>query len=658
MKKQLLIGLSIGICIGATAQERIAVKQNTTFSNVSKIEKAGTGFPGASTTKRYTAARGSRALASRTYFSSSRNAFGMLVSEQNCLTANQATNTILFAHRISQDWNITGDNNGYIQNTFTTNGAVTWDSLLQVQDNVNFCRYPSAAIFNPSGNTDPMSAFGVVSGPITNSSTGTSGNWTGNYFASTQLNKTNNDANIRINGADFVANQSFARINMSQAGDSMVFVTGGLYSGDPAGTTAVAQGYHGISLNRGKFNGTAFTWTVDSILPAYLPDPGDGTAQAFTEAVSAWSQDGSVGYVVAIGIDNAATGDKQAFQPMVWKSMDHGDTWNQMDAGDFSGIPSINSKLRPSTGGTKKAFYSMNSGMGAVVDANNNLHIVNVIVSGFSDSPDSLGFTYKIVADADNKFISYIYDTYTTSATGNWNAILVDSLESITADGNSPFDDGSGARIQIDARIQASRSTDGTHIFYIWTDTPDAFSISGTGENVLPNLKARGIDIIGHTMTPSTTFADDGLNFFMYASPITLVNGSTYSIPVTNSDSRDGSGSGLNPFNHYYRSGVQFTEGDFVGINEITTRGTLAISQNYPNPFSNATSIDVTLKDVSTVTLEVYDALGQKMFAQVAEKLATGTHTFTIDGAKFKPGIYFYTVTAGANTMTRKMVVQ
>ena len=444
---------------------------------------------------------------------------------------------------------------------------------------------------------------------------------------------------------------------MSQANDSMVFVTGGLYSGDPSATTAFEQGYHGIALNKGIFNDTNFVWSVDSILPHYRLD-GDGAAQASSEAISAWSPDGNTGYIVTIGIEDTVSAlDRTSFQPIVYKTVDAGNHWTHMNSGNFSRIPAINAKLRTAFGteGTKKAFYSMNSGMDAVVDYQGNLHLVSVVLSGSTDDVDSLDFAFTITAAP---FINYIFDTYTTSG-GDWNARLIDSLQSITADEDSPFnDDGTGGTnhmILVDARIQASRSTDGKHIFYIWTDTPPEVG-DPLGQNSAPDLKARGWDLANHTITDTKKFADDNANFFMFASNIALENGGSYIIPVTNSQPR--SANGLEPIDHYYRKGVQFSEADYVGIDEITTKGDLMISQNYPNPFRNSTSVDITLKDITTVTLEVYDAIGQKMAAQVAEKLNVGTHTLTIDGSKFKPGIYFYTIKAGANTATRKMVVQ
>ena len=150
MKKKLLIGLSIGICINASAQGPRVERVNTTFSQTKKMEKiSSTFYHAASSQKNLTTASTSKSIATRDYFTSSRNAFGVIVSEGNCLTANQATNTIHFIHRISDKWVIPTSHNGYIQSTFSTDNGNHWDSLLQVRNNSAFCRYPTGTIFNP-----------------------------------------------------------------------------------------------------------------------------------------------------------------------------------------------------------------------------------------------------------------------------------------------------------------------------------------------------------------------------------------------------------------------------------------------------------------------------------------------------------------------------
>ena len=93
-----------------------------------------------------------------------------------------------------------------------------------------------------------------------------------------------------------------------------------------------------------------------------------------------------------------------------------------------------------------------------------------------------------------------------------------------------------------------------------------------------------------------------------------------------------------------------------VNVNE-NTASSLEISQNYPNPFNGQTFVQVTLNESSPVSMEVYTVTGQKVAMNDYGYKTAGTHTISIDGSQLTTGIYFYTVTAGENQVTRKMMV-
>jgi hypothetical protein len=649
MKKILLLTSAIALSMFTHVQAQSNIrKQNTFIKSTSEIDNAVPSFF-ASANKRGVHINPMTVTSTR-YISSSYNAFGVIVTQANCLTANQATNTVLFTHRINPDVYGAGaaaTRSGNIVAHFSSNYGTTWDSVYLNQDAVttSLSRYPSGGLYNPAGNTSPSGMTAVVAGPVTNST-----NWTGNYFASTKLNNTNNHVDTRLNATAGVAHQDFVRIGMQPIANDKVIVTGGLYK-NANGTTALAQLYRGASINRGSYAGTFFTWAVDSIKPTFK-NRSNGTPYTYTEAIPAFSPDGMTGYIVFSGIDNAATGAAISFQPMVWKTTDGGTTWTHMPLFNFSSIPSINAKLKPAHASVKKAWYSMDEGFDATVDVNGNLHIVCTIASAATGFADSLDYAYDNAAHK-----SYIYDTYTTTA-GSWGAFLVDSI--LTQPDTTTFiNSQTNTGMYLDSRLQVSRSADGTHIFYVWIDsdptaTSDAF-------NAIPDIKARGYRVTSNTYTPTVQFTFDGVYYYMFASDITLVSGTTYNIPCSYSTPRSGSDA-IMPFNHYFVSGIQFTESQFpagtVGIGEVSENGNLSVSQNFPNPFSKATSIDVTLKEAGDVTVEVYNLLGSKMLSNNYEKMNSGTHTLTIDGSKLSSGVYFYTVKSGSYTISKKMIVE
>lgn len=65
----------------------------------------------------------------------------------------------------------------------------------------------------------------------------------------------------------------------------------------------------------------------------------------------------------------------------------------------------------------------------------------------------------------------------------------------------------------------------------------------------------------------------------------------------------------------------------------------------------------VGLNSASNLTLEIYSLTGQLVLSKDYGQMISGTHTLSIQSTEMNPGVYFYTVTAGENKVTRKMVV-
>ncbi|MCF8356742.1 MAG: T9SS type A sorting domain-containing protein [Melioribacteraceae bacterium] len=85
--------------------------------------------------------------------------------------------------------------------------------------------------------------------------------------------------------------------------------------------------------------------------------------------------------------------------------------------------------------------------------------------------------------------------------------------------------------------------------------------------------------------------------------------------------------------------------------------------QNYPNPFNPTTKIKFTIPVVETTRrvvstkLIVYDALGREVKTLINEPLAPGAYELKFDGSDLPSGIYFYSLTSGIHTQTRKMIL-
>src|SRR3990170_887901 len=87
-----------------------------------------------------------------------------------------------------------------------------------------------------------------------------------------------------------------------------------------------------------------------------------------------------------------------------------------------------------------------------------------------------------------------------------------------------------------------------------------------------------------------------------------------------------------------------------------------ALSQNFPNPFNASTRIDYTLASGSSVTLEVFNLLGQKVTTLVSEYQSPGKKSVAWNGenqagSQVPSGVYFYRLRTLQNNFTKKMVL-
>jgi M6 family metalloprotease-like protein len=84
-----------------------------------------------------------------------------------------------------------------------------------------------------------------------------------------------------------------------------------------------------------------------------------------------------------------------------------------------------------------------------------------------------------------------------------------------------------------------------------------------------------------------------------------------------------------------------------------------SLQQNYPNPFNPSTLISYQIPANSLVTLKVFDILGNEVAILVNEWQDAGSYNaqFTTSGKRLASGMYFYTLTAGKFTDTKKLIL-
>ncbi len=648
MKKLLLFSVLIAFAISLNAQTRGTTKGERKFAGQKVESIKESADPVTSTFRPFKPANVLGATSRDLFkvpFASSGNLYSLLVEQCTALTYNADLNTVMFTARQCAsypDWAGGPNASGYIQSSFSIDGGMTFDSSLVIYDDytgvINYGRYPSGVIYNPPGNTDPYEAYSVICGPMLADTYPASGSWDGNYFASMKLDSTNGNVQ-KVFYDDPDVYMTFARRFLTAPDDGTFHV----YANAHEDNGMVYTSYE-IILNDGVWDADDNTieWTRWENVPEYTED-SQGFPNGNPWPGYAWSKDGQIGYLVYTG-NHDDSPYEWAYSPFVYKTENGGEDWDLMDIFDFREIPTIYDSLFPVTGSSGEKHPYVSSPSDVLVDANGMLHYLTYVYSASSIDPDSMGWIWTFT-----NIEGILYDLYTTPD-GGWDAQAIDFVLAKNVDvANDPLGVG------YNARPQMSKSPDGTKVFYVWMDTDPALS----DLNLFPDIVAQGADLTTSCWLPTQNityltqfWALD--NYYMYCSDYAIDHGAgLYSVPVTTTRLGE---TDLSPVYHSLLHGVDFLFE--VGIDEKIEFNQISnVSQNYPNPFSGTSVVTVELTESSNLSIKVFNLMGQKVYVYNAGIVGSGVHQLTIDGSNLQSGVFFYTVKADENSVTRKMIV-
>ncbi len=681
MKKSVLFILAAGISFGAMAQNTPAPTRNTKcialrpYLNMQQAHRndqpAGQSQNSGQQPNRH------RVQASRIPLGSSYNAYGVLDASTTALTANKACHLIAMTHR--EDASKAGCGSGAYEVSYSTNMGYSWDSTIVMLCNQP-SRYPNGVIFNPAGNTNPLNCYNAFAGPWTNSAPSPADSWVATVHGSVKLDNTMLDNAVWMNGVNGHQIQNTGDLSyMQSCDDSTVHVIGQGFNVN--NSSGFFTRWLGAVITTGKFATDSFNWTQTVIKPHFWSaykgalanapiDSGNGAGspcQHIGTPGMAWSQNGATGYVVFLGNLDSAGLDFVSYQPIVYKTTDHGQTWNMMTPFNFRTLPNLVQYLVSSGQVTSDSGYALplinviGSQQGSendydmTVDANNNLHIFCSVQGMYYGNPDSAYNIYTY-----NKAKYYLYDLHTTSPTGGWQARFIDSMNvkpSVMVN-DGTWSSGT-ASVSFGARIQASRTTDGTHLFCIWED-----DITGDTAIISPDIFGQAFDVTNNATSTVQQFTNTADQYFLCVSNIALDSGSgcpgmRYTIPCVYAEPQNIPNDGTAPINFFYQNSVRFVcDSNFTeGVDNVSSNG-FSVSPNYPNPFNKTTEFNVTLPQASMVSVDVFNMLGQKVWSMMPGKMGAGVNVVSINAASLSAGIYFYRVTVNQNSITQKMVVQ
>ncbi len=99
-----------------------------------------------------------------------------------------------------------------------------------------------------------------------------------------------------------------------------------------------------------------------------------------------------------------------------------------------------------------------------------------------------------------------------------------------------------------------------------------------------------------------------------------------------------------------------------VPVSTVNWEETELLSQSYPNPFRDATTISFLVPSRQQVVLRVYDTSGRMIKNLVDEELVAGEYRYQWNGSDYKnsamdPGMYFYRLEIGDKWETGKVVL-
>lgn len=694
MKKHLLIGSALLVAISAFSQNGKLAKPNGIIQiSPKKIDFKEGGSTNSTTftgpIKKAKPAINSNQKVSAVavnMFTGSMNVFGYIVSQSDPLQYNPGVNAVSFVARKNGTYTASSNSNsGTIVGLYSTNLGSTWNETCLWANGANLARYPNGGIWNPLGNTNINNAYIVGSGPYTTGST-----WDGNWYASKQITTPGNttpgtDQQSVTNASTTLKKHEFSRYAFTTI-DGGFARSIALVANDANSTAAGPSGFgmRGAAMVKGQFNAGAFVWSVDSFCPPVNSNTA-GTKLLTSTPIQAWSENGAVGYVVLVGSRAGTNAQMSGYQPIVYITTNSGTSWSLLPANDFANpidFKGVWDRLYPINSNTAIICpnFSGSEGFDATVDINGQLHIATMAYGHISTHVDTLGYrnvfgteqySYGNTGPFDYPII---YDFYTKTS-GGWDYHMVDSMGTEGPSGTSgqpgygsnPWSDGSGAKMDLDARIQISRTPDGSKIFYSWTESDS--TVAGVKWNIYPDIMMKGFDVVAKKVTPriNVTMGVANMNsdaYYQYMSTKAANTAGCYEIPFTITRNATLNG-GVN-VDTWYVSGAQACPSNFT-LNPMSPKGLgVGVANastvnfevlNFPNPANAATTIVVGLKDASNFEVVLYNSIGQ-MVDTYKVNGQVGSNEINIDLSSFNSGVYFYNVKVGNSVVTKKLVIQ
>lgn len=112
--------------------------------------------------------------------------------------------------------------------------------------------------------------------------------------------------------------------------------------------------------------------------------------------------------------------------------------------------------------------------------------------------------------------------------------------------------------------------------------------------------------------------------------------------------------------NNVSRNDIIFVkvEASTVSVPKVNTKESFSVSQNFPNPSINSTTVNVNLNKSADITIQVTDLIGKVVYSATRSNASTGVNTIQMNTSNWNKGMYFYTVQVQGEKVTKQMIVQ
>ena len=101
----------------------------------------------------------------------------------------------------------------------------------------------------------------------------------------------------------------------------------------------------------------------------------------------------------------------------------------------------------------------------------------------------------------------------------------------------------------------------------------------------------------------------------------------------------------------------KYISATFDIIEDILDQSVTVQLSNFPNPFSDFTTIEYSINNNSKVMLTVYNAMGDVIEVLVDDYKIAGSYNVKLDASNLIEGIYFYQLRGDFNTITKKILL-